>query len=116
VTALRARAARPYVQDVADALAGEGLAVRQDLDVVHVADDVVAAAVVLAADAPVAALVWDERWGWRTAGSRRHPIGRETGSPPEGDGIRYLSPDARVPVQELIISIREGRRGGRQPF
>ncbi|MFI7005553.1 DUF6292 family protein [Streptomyces sp. NPDC050145] len=116
VTELRARAARPYVQEVADALAAEGLAVRQDVDVVHVADDVVAAAVVLAADAPVPALVWDERWGWRTAANRRHPIGRETGAPPVGDGIRYLSPDAEVPAQDLITSVYDGRRGSRHPL
>lgn len=54
---------RLYVQDVADALAADGLAQRQAVAVVHVFDDVVAAAVVLAVNAPVPAVVWDERYG-----------------------------------------------------
>ncbi len=35
--------------------------------------------------------VWVEWWGRRTATSRRHPIGTESGQPPEADGIRCRS-------------------------
>ncbi|GGO58815.1 DUF6292 family protein [Streptomyces lasiicapitis] len=114
-TELRARAVRPYVQDVADALASDGLAQHQDVAVVHVADDVLAAAVVLAFNAPVPALVWDERFGWRTATSRRHPIGRESGRPPEGEGTRYLSAEQQPSPQEVLAAVHDGRRGTRRP-
>lgn len=114
-TELRGRDARPYVQAVADELAAAGLAQAQDVTMVHVADDAVAAAVVLSFDAPVQALVWDERYGWRTATSRRHPIGRETGRPPEGEGIRYLSPDQQLAREGVLAALHDGRRGTRQP-
>ncbi|MGW2346676.1 hypothetical protein [Streptomyces sp. NPDC001661] len=71
--ALRGRQLRPYVQDVVDELVAEGLAEQQDVEMVHVAGDAVAAALALAPNAPVPALVWDVRWGWRTAPNRRHP-------------------------------------------
>ncbi|MEV3858118.1 hypothetical protein AB0J38_27780 [Streptomyces sp. NPDC050095] len=115
LTELKARAWRPYVQEVADRLVAEHLAEQQEVAVVHVADDVVAAAVVLAFDAPVPALVWDERWGWRTATSRRHPIGRETGQPPEGDGIRYVSATSRPRAEEILTHLYDAHRGTRSP-
>ncbi|WP_327667944.1 MULTISPECIES: hypothetical protein [unclassified Streptomyces] len=114
-TVLRGRRLRPYVQDVADALVAEGLAEQQDVVVVHVTEEVAAAAVVLSSDAPAPALVWDERWGWRTSTSRRHPIERETGRPPEGDGVRYLSRDRQPPAQEVLSALYDGRRGTRRP-
>ncbi|MFI6874959.1 DUF6292 family protein [Streptomyces sp. NPDC050400] len=115
VTELRSRHLQSYVQEVADALAAEGLAERQDVAVVQVGDDVVAAAVVLSSTAPVPALVWDERWGWRTAANRRHPIGRETGQAPEGEGIRYLSSDRRPAPQEILAAVYDGRTGTSRP-
>ncbi|MYS36316.1 hypothetical protein GT025_19575 [Streptomyces sp. SID4920] len=53
-----------------------------------------AAAVLLILGQGVPALVWDERYGWRTATNGRHPIGKDTGARPEGDGIRYLAASA----------------------
>ncbi|MGV4988861.1 hypothetical protein ACVB8X_39935 [Streptomyces sp. NRAIS4] len=89
-TELRARQVQPYLQRVADVLVGAGLAEAQDVRVQRLDGDVLAAAVTLSGSgAP--ALVWFERYGWRTAVSRRHPIGKDTGTPPEGEGIRYLS-------------------------
>ncbi|MFG2645891.1 hypothetical protein ACGFYP_33525 [Streptomyces sp. NPDC048370] len=57
----------------------------------------------------------DERYGWRTAVSRRHPIGKETGTPPEGDGIRYLNEDQQPEPAELLAPLTHARRGSRQP-
>ncbi|MGW2476880.1 hypothetical protein [Streptomyces sp. NPDC001665] len=47
-------------------------------EILHPADDVCVAVIALDGPrAPVPALlVWDERHGWRTALSRRHPLGR----------------------------------------
>ncbi len=115
VTELRARAARPYVQQVADHLAGEGLAEPQEVVVVHVADDAVAAGVALSFNAPAAALVWDERWGWRTATNRRHPLGRETGTPPQGEGILYLSGQLQASAQDVVEALHDGRHRSHQP-
>lgn len=100
-TELRALQMQSYVQEVADALAAEGLTLRQDVTLVRVASDVIAAAVPLSSSAPVPAVVWDERWGWRTAASRRHPLGRETGAPAEGEGIRYLSGQLQPPAADV---------------
>jgi hypothetical protein len=114
VAELRARSARPYVHEVADVFVAEGLAVRQYVDAVHVADGAVAVAVVLAAAAPVPALVWDERWGWRTAVSRRHPLGRESEVPPVGEGIRYLG--RGIPTaHQLLQAVHDPSRGLRTP-
>lgn len=56
-----------------------------------------------------------ERYGWRTATSRRHPIGRETGRPPEEEGVRYLGPNRRPPGGGVLNAVRDGRRGTRRP-
>ncbi|MFE2475355.1 MULTISPECIES: DUF6292 family protein [Streptomyces] len=101
---LRVREVRPYLQAVADALAEDGLAEAAEVEVVELEGGALAAAVQLAPGrAAVPALVWDERYGWRTATSRRHPIGKDTGARPTGEGVHYLAPGlrpepARVPV------------------
>ncbi|MGV9248746.1 DUF6292 family protein [Streptomyces sp. NPDC003710] len=113
-TELRARQVQPYLQRVVDVLVGAGLAEQQDIVVQRLEGDVLAAAVSLSGSgAP--ALVWDERYGWRTAVSRRHPIGKETGTPPEGDGIRYLSEERQPEPAELLAALTDGWRGTRQP-
>ncbi|MEV5583023.1 hypothetical protein AB0L39_31240 [Streptomyces parvus] len=64
--------------DVAAALHRDGWTTEQAApDVQFPGDDRVVAALVLDVDhapAPAPAVVWDERYGWRTAASRRHPI------------------------------------------
>ncbi|MFJ2438836.1 DUF6292 family protein [Streptomyces anulatus] len=99
---LRARRSTPYLTDVAAAAHRAGWTTTEAAPEVHHPDDdhVVAVLVLDTEHAPAPALVWDERHGWRTATSRRHPLTKGAVLPPEGDGIRYLatgttpSPDA----------------------
>lgn len=113
-TELRARQVQPYLQRVADVLVGAGLAEQQDVQVQRLEGEVLAAAVLLSGTSSPA-LVWDERYGWRTAVSRRHPIGKETGTPPEDDGIRYLSEEQQPEPAELLAALADRRRGSRHP-
>lgn len=113
-TEVRARQVQPYVQRVADALASAGQGEQQDVRVQRLDGEVLAASVLLSGSGTLA-LVWDERYGWRTAVSRRHPIGRETGTPPEGDDIRYLSEEQQPEPAELLAALADRRRGSRHP-
>ncbi|MFF0205782.1 DUF6292 family protein [Streptomyces sp. NPDC005017] len=113
-TEMRARQIRPYLQHVADALADAGLAQTQIVSVHRVAGgEILAAAVMLTGETP--ALVWDERYGWRTAESRRHPLGPHTGTPPQGEGIRYLSEHQQPEPAELLSALADGRNLPRRP-
>lgn len=108
---LHARSAVPYLQEVADALAQAGLADPVQVQVRQLAGGSLAAAVPLVAGQDVPALVWDERYGWRTATSRRHPIGKDTGTRPEGEGIRYLATGTHPSHQDLLAAFTgEGKR------
>lgn len=84
----------------------------------HLADGVLAAAVVLADRPPALALVWDERYGWRTVISRHHLIGKDADSAPEGEGIRYLStgqqPESAAGSRPLALA-RSKRRSSQSP-
>ncbi|MGV9248990.1 hypothetical protein [Streptomyces sp. NPDC003710] len=113
-TELRARQVQPYLQRVADVLVGAGLAEQQALAVQRLEGDVLAAVVSLSGSG-TPARVWDEGYGWRTAVSRCHPIGKATGTPPEGDGIRYLSEEQQPEPAELLAALTDGWRGSRQP-
>ncbi|MFC9484605.1 hypothetical protein ACFTZM_00810 [Streptomyces hydrogenans] len=110
-TELRARRIRPYLQDVADALADAGLADRQDVRVHRLGPDpqTLAATVKLTGTA-APALVWDEGVGWRTAADRRHPIGKTPGRPPEGDGIHYLGDDPHPAPADLLEQLERSTR------
>ncbi|WP_406100933.1 hypothetical protein OG698_01520 [Streptomyces sp. NBC_01003] len=99
-TALRGRRLRLYVRSVVDALVAEGLASQQGVVIVPVADDVLAAAVVLAFDAPASALVWDERWGWRTPRA----------AAPDGSGDRAAPPRTMGSATWARISSPRPRR------
>lgn len=93
---LRMWEVRPYLQAVADALVKAGLAEPAAVDVVELEGGALTAAIQLVpGQAAVPALVWDERYGWRTATSRRHPIRKDTGARPAGEGICYLAPQLR---------------------
>ncbi|MDT0432910.1 hypothetical protein [Streptomyces salyersiae] len=103
---LRGRRAASYLARVTEALHREGwTATDAAPELQHPADDVCVAAVVLdGPHAPVPALVWDERHGWRTALSRRHPLGRGAAWPPAGDGIRHLVPDTTTPDPTDLVA------------
>ncbi|MFJ8848380.1 DUF6292 family protein [Streptomyces cyaneofuscatus] len=92
-TVLRARRIAPYLTDVAAALHRAGWTTTEAApEVQFPGDDRVVAALVLDDDqAPAPAVVWDERYGWRTAASRRHPITKGAVPPSEGGGVRYLA-------------------------
>ncbi|MEU3464601.1 DUF6292 family protein [Streptomyces sp. NPDC006733] len=111
----RARQAHPYLQRVADALAEAGVAEPMEVEVQQLPGEHLAAAVPLTAAQPAPALVWDERYGWRTANSRRHPLGKESGTAPEGEGIRYLSSSPRPEPAELLEALADGRKGSKRP-
>ncbi|MEU2681347.1 DUF6292 family protein [Streptomyces sp. NPDC007107] len=102
---LRAHRIAPYLANVGQALHREGwITTAATPDIQHPADDLVVA--VLALDGPhppAPALVWDERQGWRTATSRRHPLARGAVLPPPGDGIRYLGAGT-TPLPEALIA------------
>ncbi|MGP3638543.1 hypothetical protein ACTU45_35525 [Streptomyces sp. 24-1644] len=75
-------------------------------DVQHPAEGHVVAALVLDGDqAPAPALVWDERYGWRTAASRRPPITRRAVLLPEGDGGRYLADGTTPPPGDVVATL-----------
>ncbi|MEJ8639938.1 DUF6292 family protein [Streptomyces sp. MS2.AVA.5] len=112
---LRIRRARPYLQQVADALAEAGVAEPVQVEVRQLADEHLVAAVPLTASQTSPALVWDERYGWRTATSRRHPIGKDAGTAPEGEGIRYLGSGIRPEPAELLEALADGRKGSKRP-
>ncbi|MEV7425921.1 DUF6292 family protein [Streptomyces sp. NPDC091212] len=104
---LRARRTAPYFAAVAQALHDRGWTTTTAAPTVHhPADDVVTAVVLLDGPTPPApALVWDERQGWRTANSRRHPLLRGAAVPPQGDGIRYLATGTTPPPDALITAL-----------
>lgn len=106
-TVLRARHVAPYLAGVAAALHRAGWTTTAAApDVQFPGDDRVVAALVLDGDqAPAPALVWDERYGWRTAASRRHPLTKGAVLPPEGDGIRYLAGGITPPPSALVAAL-----------
>ncbi|MDX2565050.1 DUF6292 family protein [Streptomyces sp. TX20-6-3] len=113
---LRARGARPYLQRTAEALAAAGIAQHdQELDIRQLDGGAMAAAVMLNTDQSAAAVVWDSRYGWRTSTSRRHPIGKDTDTPPEGEGIRYLGSGLQPDPDELLGALHDGRMGTKRP-
>ncbi|WP_327286067.1 DUF6292 family protein (plasmid) [Streptomyces sp. NBC_00597] len=112
---LRARSAHPYLQHTADFLAAAGIAQQAQVEMRQLEGEHLAAAVLLDTDQPAPAVVWDSRFGWRTAISRRHPIGKSTDTAPEGEGIRYLGTGLRPAPEELLAALRDQRRGTRRP-
>ncbi|MFE7056901.1 DUF6292 family protein [Streptomyces californicus] len=104
---LRARQAAPYLADVAAALHRAGWTTEQAAPDVHLpGDDRVVAALVLDGDqAPVPALVWDERYGWRTASSRRHPITKGAARPSAGGSVRYLAGGITPPPGDVVTAL-----------
>ncbi|MCF3960492.1 DUF6292 family protein [Streptomyces fuscigenes] len=100
---LRGRQALPYLADVAKALHARGWTTSEAAPVVQHPDNVCVAAVTLDAPAaPAPALVWSELHGWRTATSRRHPLGRGAPWPPPGGGVRHLA-TGTTPAPDTLL-------------
>ncbi|MFD3538364.1 DUF6292 family protein [Streptomyces sp. NPDC058662] len=112
---LDARTVQPYLQHTADVLAAAGVAPPAQVEPGRPDGTHLAAAVPLATGQAAPALVWDERFGWRTATSRRHPIGKSTEWAPEGEGIRYLGHGLRPEPEELLAALRDPRKGTERP-
>ncbi|WLQ53919.1 DUF6292 family protein (plasmid) [Streptomyces poriferorum] len=104
---LRARQIAPYLADMAAAVHRAGWTTTEAAPAIQhpTDDDVVAVLTLDGPAAPTVALVWDERHGWRTATSRRHPLTRGAAVPPEGDGIRYLATGITPPPRALIAAL-----------
>ncbi|MFG3384362.1 hypothetical protein [Streptomyces sp. NPDC047999] len=102
----RGRQAQPYLAAVAQAAHEAGWTTTAAAPTVqHPDDDLCVAALVLdAPGAPAAALVWDERHGWRTATSRRHPLGPRAAWPTPGDGVRHLATGTTPAPADLIAA------------
>ena len=106
-TILRARHVAPYLAGVAAALHTAGWTTQEAVpEVQFPGDDRVVAAIVLDGErAPVPAVVWDERYGWRTAASRRHPIAKGGVLPTEGGGVRYLTGGITPPPGDVVAAL-----------
>ncbi|MEJ8632082.1 DUF6292 family protein [Streptomyces sp. MS2.AVA.5] len=100
---------------MANALSNAGVAEPVHVEVRHLADGHLAAALPLTAGQPSPALVWDERYGWRTATSRRHPIGKDTTNASEGEGIRYLGSGLTPNPDAVLEQLADGRKGSKRP-
>ncbi|WP_285574209.1 DUF6292 family protein [Streptomyces sp. RTGN2] len=100
-------AAGAHLADVATALHRAGWTTTEAVpDVQHPADEQVVAVLVLDAEhAPAPALVWDERHGWRTATSRRHPVARGAVIPPEGEDVRYLAEGTTPTPGDVVTAL-----------
>jgi hypothetical protein len=114
----RKRTFAPYLESVYRAMADAGAQLQGDAPTLQVLDEGVCAASIVLADGgpiPVPALVWDERWGWRTATSRLHPIPRDHRTPPEGAGIRYLGGGIQPEPADVLDRLRNARKGAKRP-
>ncbi|UNZ22323.1 DUF6292 family protein [Streptomyces sp. 891-h] len=112
----RAAEAQPYLARVQAELEHSGLTVTYGT-VRARPDRTVAAVLDVREDGgPVRHLVWDERYGWRTAPSTPD-LHRGEPTPPTGPGVRYLGAGSdRYPDAGLIRrQLNDGRAGRRRP-
>ncbi|MGW7433345.1 DUF6292 family protein [Streptomyces sp. NPDC054861] len=102
----RARRIAPYLDTVAQAVREAGWTTAERAPAVQYLDgETCAAALILeTSTAPAPALVWDERYGWRTAPSRRHSFGKDTAHRPSGDGIRHLLEGDTTPDPAVLLA------------
>ncbi|WP_229924232.1 DUF6292 family protein [Streptomyces capillispiralis] len=108
---LRGRQARTYLAEVARALHACGWTTTDTSPAVqHPENDECVAVLVLdSPTAPAAVLVWSERHGWRTAASRRHPLGRGAAWPPPGPGVRHLATGTTPDPADLVKALDSTR-------
>ncbi|MFH9821387.1 hypothetical protein [Streptomyces sp. NPDC017230] len=113
-TVLRGRRARPYLAAVAQTLHAHGWTATDTPPAVqHPEDELCVATLPLDAPAaPAPALVWSEQHGWRTATSRRHPLGKGAAWPPPGDGVRHLATGTTPAPGDVVQALVELGQGG----
>ncbi|MDJ0345874.1 DUF6292 family protein [Streptomyces sp. H10-C2] len=111
---IRGRAAMPYLVSVVQAARSAGAPVDQEDDepALTVRPGGAAAAAVPLEDG--SALVWDERYGWRTAADAAQPHAA-AGDPPTGPGIRYLAPGTTPDPDDVTTALLDRRRGSKLP-
>ncbi|WP_314416117.1 DUF6292 family protein [Streptomyces sp. DSM 40484] len=104
---LRGRRARPYLAAVTQALHTRGWTTTDTPPAVqHPEDDLCVATLALdTLTAPAPALVWSEQHGWRTAASRRHPLGRGAAWPPPGPDTRHLASGTTPDPADLVNAL-----------
>lgn len=109
----RADTYRPYVASVLDALAAAGISVKDRSGVIVRPGGICAAAAVYG-DQADRALVWDERYGWRTDPDPDTSCGRER-QPPAGTGIRYLAHGITPDADDVLAQLHDRRTGTKRP-
>ncbi|MFD8386188.1 hypothetical protein ACFV2X_48110 [Streptomyces sp. NPDC059679] len=109
----RAADAAPYLQSMLQALDASGIAVA-DVSGVVVRPGAVCSAAVTLSQAPAPVLVWDERYGWRTAADRPN-LSRGEAEPPAGPGIRYLAHGITPDPRDVITALADRRTGTKRP-
>jgi hypothetical protein len=110
----RAAAAAPYIDTVITAVRASGIPVLETPGAAVRPGGVAAAGIPLGEGAPAPAIVWDERYGWRTD-PRQHPtLGREL-DPPAGPGIRYLAHGITPDPDDVAAAVRNRRTGTKRP-
>ncbi len=104
---LRGRQVHPYLTAVTQALHARGwTTIATPPAVQHPEDDVCVATLALdTPTAPAPALVWSEQHGWRTAPSRRHPLGRGATWPPSGPDTRHLASGTTPDPADLVHAL-----------
>ncbi|MGW0573034.1 DUF6292 family protein [Streptomyces tauricus] len=104
---LRGRQARPYLAAVTQALHAQGWTTTATPPAVqHPDDDLCVATLTLnTPTAPAPALVWSEQHGWRTATSRRHPLGQGAAWPPPGPDTRHLASGTTPAPADLVHAL-----------
>ncbi|MFC9431523.1 DUF6292 family protein [Streptomyces sp. NPDC056987] len=107
----RAVSAAPYVAGITDALHAAGLSTPGTAEVT-VRPGAVCAALVVVLDEGLDSLLWDERYGWRTAPDTRITAEPE---PPAGPGIRYLARGVRPEPADVVSALRDRRIGTKRP-
>ncbi|PRH78246.1 hypothetical protein C6N75_15980 [Streptomyces solincola] len=106
-TIRRGRCSAAYLADVAAALHAAGWTTTPAApEVQHPDVETCAAAIVLDTPAaPAPAVVWEERTGWRTAASRRHPLASAGSQQGAADAIRPLATGATPPPAAVVAAL-----------
>ncbi|MFH8993153.1 DUF6292 family protein [Streptomyces sp. NPDC017940] len=102
----------PYIQSVWEALRDADVPLTGLPSPLVRPGAISAAIIALGPGAKAPALLWDERYGWRTALDTH--AGREA-QPPQGPGIRYLGTGIRPPAESVASALSDRRSGTKRP-